>query len=181
MAKKMCYLSLFGGKKSANINKVISQLEEYRDSLSGKAKLFKERLIEAGIDTAKSNCGEYAGYIVFEPKNLDGDISYLIAFDGEKIIREWKYKGGVKTATVSPLLMAEFGSGFLAKVLDDVPGVGQGTFPGQKHAFDAKGWWWETPDGVKHHSYSEAPTFPMHSASMAMLFEADRIAKEVFK
>lgn len=166
---------------SGSIEKGIKELEAYKLWLRERMVVFKQKLIEHGIDTAESNCGEYKGMIVFKPKDVDEDVSWLIAFDGEKIVREWKYKGGTKTAVVSPLLMAEFGSGWLAKVLSNIDGVGQGTFPGQKHAFDPHGWWWTTPDGERHHSIGEAPTFPMYAASMAMLFDADKIAREVFK
>lgn len=161
----------------------IKQLEDYKISLREKSEKFVSLLIETGIETAKVNSGEYAGMIAFT-KELSPDETgcsgMLIAADKTKIIREWRYKGGTKTAEVSPLLMAEFGSGWLAKVLDDVDGVGQGTFPGQTHAFDPHGWWWTTPDGEHHHSIGEAPTYPMHSAMLAMLFEVDRIGKEVF-
>ena len=164
-----------------SLRQAAAEVEKYRKSLKDKCHLFRKRLIEVGIDTAKSNCGDYTGMIVFEPQDGNQNTSYLVATDGEKIVREWMYKGGIKTATVSPLLMAEFGSGWLAKVLDDVSGYGQGTFPGQKHAFDPNGWSWTTPDGERHHSEGEAPTFPMYAASMAMLFEVDCIGKEVFR
>lgn len=163
-----------------SLAKAATEVERYRKSLEEKCSIFRRKLIEKGIDTAKSNCGEYAGMIVFECE--DGkDSSFLVATDGSKAKRRWMYKGKVKEVEVSPLLMAEFGSGWLADVLFDVGGVGQGTFPEQRHAFDPQGWWWTTPDGVKHHSEGEAPTHPMYAATMAMLFEADRIAKEVFQ
>lgn len=170
--------------KKNSVRNLIKELERYRDELDTKCEIFVSRLAEVGIQTAKENAGEYGTYIVFR-KELEplqyGCKAIIYAYDKEKIIREWKYQGGTKTAEVSPILMAEFGSGWKAKVLDKVSGVGQGTFPGQTHAFDPHGWWWETPDGERHHSMGEAPTFPMYSASLAMLFDMDRIAKEVFK
>ena len=167
------------------IQKTIRQLEQYRDGLDKKCELFVSRLAEVGIKTAQMNAGEYGSYIVFK-KRIEplpnGCQAILVATDGQKIIREWKYQGGTKTAEVSPLLMAEFGSGWLANVRwKNISGVGQGTFPEQTHAFDPNGWWWEDTDGVKHHSRGEAPTYPMYSASLAMLFEMNRIAEEVFK
>ena len=77
--------------------------------------------------------------------------------------------------------MAEFGSGWLSEVLFNVSGVGQGTFPGQIHAFDEKGWYWTTEDGVKHHSIGEKPTHPMHNAMNEMIRDVEKIAVEVFK
>jgi hypothetical protein len=170
-----------------DINAVIEQIERFKDNLQHKLADLVIELANIGITVAMANTFvEYdeqyinmGDLLEFSKETImtDDEVTCTLSVTGQVYTKEWK--GG--SAQVNPLLMAEFGSGFLAKVLDDVPGVGQGTFPGQKHAFDAKGWWWETPDGVKHHSYGEAPTFPMHSASMAMLFEADRIAKEVFK
>jgi hypothetical protein len=166
-----------------SLRKAVRELEEYKASLQGKIERLIERLLDVGCETGIANSGDYAGMIVFSKEIIAGSDNVeglLIATDGTKIIREWKYRGGLRHATVSPLLMAEFGSGWLSKVLDNVEGVGQGTFPDQEHAFDPQGWWWETPDGEKHHSYGEAPTYPVHSAMFAMMFEVDRIAKEVF-
>ena len=177
---KRIYVSL---TTKGSIDKAIQELERYKDNLYRKIEEFLSRLMDVGIESGVANSGAYKGMIVFRKEiasNEDGVEGVLVATDGQKIIREWKYKGGIKQAEVSPLLMAEFGSGWLAKVIDNVDGVGQGTFPGEKHAFDKNGWWWETPDGEKHHSYGEAPTYPVHSALVAMLFEVDRIAKEVF-
>lgn len=169
--------------KPGDIDKLIDYLEEYKIRLNNQVNMFVDRLIDIGIKTAYDNCGEYAGYIRFyqEPQHSENGYAMLIATDGKKLIREWKYKGGTKSAVVSPLLMAEFGSGWLAKVLDDVEGVGQGTFPGQTHAFSPVGWWYTTLDGEHHHSIGEKPTYPMHAASMAMLIEIDNVAKKVFK
>lgn len=173
---------------AASFQRAAEAVRDYGDSLDAKCRKLRERLAEIGIDTAKSNCGEYAGMIVFEVRNEDPDISYLVATDGKKIVRSWypSKKSALKgvrqrSYEVSPLLLAEFGSGWLAKVLVNIAGVGQGTMPNSYgHAFDAGGWYWYDESGTKRHSEGEAPTFPMYSASMAMLFEVDRIAKEIF-
>lgn len=186
MRSKRIYVSL---TTEGSIDKAIKALEAYKQSLIEKTEELVEKLLNVGVETGQANNGQYAGMILFKKEIIpgsDGVEGLLIATDGKKIVREWKYKGGLKQAIVSPLLMAEFGSGWLSKVLstgdyrDNGLGVGQGTFPGQVHAFDKDGWWWETPDGVKHHSYGEAPTYPVNSALFAMMFEVDRIAKEVF-
>jgi len=180
MKRKRIDISL---TRKGDIDKAIRELHEYQKDLNWRLGEFFKRLMDVGIQTAQDNSGQYRRYIRFEKQisvSNDGAEGILIATDGVKIIREWIYNGGIKTAEVSPLLMAEFGSGWLSKVLDNVGGVGQGTFPGETHAFEKDGWWWTTPDGEKHHSIGEAPTFPMHSALIAMEFEVDRIAKEVF-
>jgi hypothetical protein len=183
---KRLYVSLSNQK---SLEKAIRELKEYKRTLHEKTEQFVARLIDVGIDTAESNCGQYAGLIVFK-KHLftfeDGVDGVIVATDGSKIVREWMRDGSVVSAEVSPLLMAEFGSGWLANVMStqdyrsNTLGVGQGTFPGQTHAFDKDGWWWQTPDGERHHSIGEAPTYPMYSAMLAMQFEVDRIGREVF-
>lgn len=168
----------------SSLDKTIKDLEKYKATMIRKLRLLVDQLIEVGIDSGIANSGQYEGMIVFRRMvvdNIDGVEGVLVATDGVKLIKEWKYQGGIKQAEVSPLLMAEFGSGWLAKVLDNVEGVGQGTFPDQTHAFDANGWWWETPDGEKHHSYGEAPTYPVHSALYTMIFEVERIARGIFR
>lgn len=161
----------------------MESLENYKAELAQKAQDFVSRLMDIGVETAELNTGQYKGFIVFS-KHLfiaeDGVDGAIVATDGTKLIREWYSYGRVVSTEISPLLMAEFGSGWLAKVLDDVTGVGQGTFPGQHHAFDKDGWDWTTPDGTQHHSIGETPTFPMHSAIVAMEFEIDRVGREVF-
>lgn len=183
---KRIYVSL---TTKDSISKAIKALEDYRSEIINKTELLVSRLMDVGIESGIANSGAYKGMIVFQKEIRDaedGVEGVLVATDGQKIIREWKYKGGIKQAEVSPLLMASFGSGWLAHVMStgdyrsNEMGVGQGTFPGQTHAFDKDGWWWETPDGEKHHSIGEAPTYPVHSALFTMMFEVDRIAKEVF-
>lgn len=156
-----------------------SQLRKYKKELDNKARSVVSRLITLGIKTARVNCGEYRQVIAFSREihgsghNMDGR---LIAV-GQPVLR---MRGGEMIAA-DPLLLAEFGSGFEAEVLDPVPGVGQGTFPGQTHAFDAEGWWYlSTDDWEYHHSYGEAPTHPMHAAMLAMIFDINRVLKEVY-
>lgn len=184
--RKTLYLSL---TRPGDVDKVIQYLKEYQNTIKEKTTELTRRLLEVGIDTAYRNTGEYAGFITFNKvvkPTPDGCTGILIGTDGQKFIRQWKYKNGIKSVEISPLLMAEFGSGWLAHVMstDDYRsnelGVGQGTFPGQTHAFNKEGWFWETSDGKHHHSYGEKPTYPMYSAMLSMINEVDRIAKEVF-
>lgn len=176
---------------SKSINDAIKKIANYQKKMESRMVEFTEKLLEVGIKTAKANIsGDYAPHVIFykeiEDVTVAADVGetsvtgLLIGKDGDLIERSWKYGNDIKTVQVSGLYMSEFGSGWLASVLDDVEGVGQGTFPGQIHAFDPDGWWWTTPDGEKHHSYGEAPTHPMHAAVLAMLFEVDSIAKAVF-
>lgn len=167
-----------------SLNSAIEYLKQYKEEISNKTKLFMEELLESGKSAAIINSGDYKGFIVYKTeisKTKNGYDGMLIATDGKKIERQWYRDGRLVSSEVSPLLMAEFGSGWLSEVLFNVSGVGQGTFPGQIHAFDEKGWYWTTEDGVKHYSRGEKPTHPMHNAMNEMIQDVERIAVEVFK
>ena len=175
-------------KISLNTNSIkdaIKELEHYRDSLRVKNEEFVSRLIDEGIFMAESNVG-YGKYISITKKvENDGSrtVGFLIAQDTKKIIAEWDYYGTKKTAELSPLLLAEFGSATLAEVLFDISGVGQGTFPGQKHAHEKTWWYKEWKDdhtGEWKQGQGVYPTHPMYMADMEMLDSAERIAREVF-
>ena len=160
----------------------IRNLKRYQEQLNAKCELFVSKLIDIGIKTAKLNCGEYGDKITFSREigvyggSVKGAVGKLVAV-GTPTAR---LRGG-EEVMIDPLLMAEFGSGWNAKVLDKVDGVGQGTFPGQTHAFDPTGWWYtDIETGKSEKSYGEEPTYPMHSAMVAMIFDIDKVIKEVF-
>ena len=167
-----------------SINHLIGEVKKYQLSLPVKTEEFVNRLIDEGISVAYSHvAGRYNGYVEFTKKvnsTTRQTVGVLIGKDSKKFISTWITSGGVKTAEVSGLAMSEFGSGWLANVIWNVSGVGQGTFPGQTHAFDSGGWWWTDEDGTKHHSKGEQPTYPMYFADMTMLSNIDKIAREVF-
>ena len=168
-----------GSTKS--INELIEYLENYKRNLNSKLQEFIDKLLDVGIRTAQANTGDYGSYIQFS-KKIEGTsdiIGILIATDKEMFVK-WKTKDGDTGYNVRPLLLAEFGSGWLAEVLYDIQGVGQGTMPNAKgHANSAFGWWWVDENG-EHHSYGQKPTRPMYYAIVAMQLEIDRIANEVF-
>lgn len=164
-----------------DVSRAIGELKKYRDSLQTKNEIFVNRLLDLGIKVAEKHTGKYTGYISFE-KEVSGKGRYVVGIlkgiDTKPFISWWYYKGGKKVVEVSGLLMSEFGSGWLSEVLFDVPGVGQGTFPGQTHATD-KQWYWTDDKGI-HVSRGEVPTHPMYSAEMQMINQIYSIAREVF-
>lgn len=170
---------------SRSLNHAIGELKRYRESLAVKNETFVRKLLDVGIKMAEQNVGGYGKYIQFYKQGKGGirTVGFLIA-DDNPITVEWDYKGEKKTAQVSPLLMAEFGSGRLAEVLFAISGVGQGTFPGQTHANDPKGWnykeWDENHKGKWHHSIGSRPTHPMYKADMEMIQQIETIGREVF-
>ncbi len=100
--------------------------------------------------------------------------------DTSKIVSEWQTLEGVKRATVSPMLMLEFGSGLKAENPANIPGVGTGTFPGQTHAENPGGWWYMDLDGVWHHSNGVSARMPMYFAGKEMREKIVSIARVVF-
>ena len=181
MAKKILHANVLS---VASLRALEKQLEDYEKSLVSKCEEFVRRLAESGISVAKQNTGGFGRYIVFETKlepNEYGCKGVLIATETGKIVSEWKLADGtIKSADVSPLLMVEFGSGWRAENPMDIPGVGQGTFPGQKHATEPGGWSWQDLDGNWHHSYGISPKTPMYKASLEMREEIISTAQDVF-
>lgn len=167
----------------SSIRKLRAELGEYKNNLIKKCEVFVKRLAEAGIDVAKGNTGKFGHYIAFsiktEPKK-DGCDGLFLAADTGKIVSRWQTGDGIKNADVSPLLMVEFGSGQKAENPKNIPGVGQGTFPDQTHAFDPSGWYWRDLDGNLHHSRGISPKAPMYNASIKMQDLIVKTAKEVF-
>lgn len=161
------------------------ELEKYKTDLNKKIAICIERLADLGISVAKANGGEFGNQIIFTKEvEIDGQrriIAYVVGRDKFPILREWFYHGNIKQVEVSPLYMAEFGSGWYSEPKFDNANGGQGTFPNQKHAFNEDGWTWTTPDGETHHSYGERPTYPMYNAYTEMYMQAKRIFQEVFR
>ena len=176
-------------------------VKRYRDSLIKKCNTFVEKLAEVGIETAVMAMGgdesdQHLGkYIVFkaetEPSET-GAKAIMVGSNTGLIHSEWYYnaEGDIKEADVSPILMAEFGAGLLANnERAGEFGMGQGTFPGQTHAKDPRGWWYmpvNKPDGSPnedhewYHSTGIRPTMPMVQASAAIVQQIGDVAKEVF-
>lgn len=166
-----------------SINGAIDELNKYRSALRSKSEQLVSRLLDEGIKVAYQHVpGRYSGYIEFTkeiPNKGTQCVGLFIGRNTQPFVSRWVTKAGVQEADVNALAMAEFGSGWLANVIWNISGVGQGTFPGQKHAMDQI-WFWEDEDGTKHHSRGEAPTYPMYHADMQMLAKIDSIAKEIF-
>ena len=166
---------------SVDINAAIAQLEAEKERLRKCTAEFVDLLANVGIHTAEGYTGEYGEYIVFEREiEKDGDkhIATVVARDRTKIIVHLA-RGIVE---VSPILMAEFGSGWFAEVQwsELQSQVGQGTFPDQHMAFSPTGWFWRDDDGKLHHSYGEYPTYPMFQAWVEMMQAVDRIGRMAF-
>ena len=181
-----------------SIDNAIREIEAYQKKVRQALVDMVTGLLNAGYRVAMINRGHWGNAIEIRRDNEQGNTFIATAdatsFEAALIMSseptrvEWyssKNKDGelkgMKSYDVLPHLLAEFGSGWLATVLDNVSGVGQGTMPNSMgHATDPDGWYWYDEEGSKHHSIGEAPTFPMHTAMITMLQEIDNIARAAF-
>lgn len=168
----------------SSIQNAIHEIKTYKRELIQKTQIFVQRLAESGINIASDNVGGYGKYIMFYTEltpQVNGCKAVMVATNTGLIKSEWRTEDGVKSADVSPILMAEFGSGLRANNPKAAElGMGTGTFPGQTHAEDPSGWWYMDLDGEWHHSYGVTPSMPMYKATMEMQRNIGKIAKEVF-
>lgn len=179
MKKDKIHINIFDPR---SIRMAQERIRIYQRTLELQARRFVEELSLEGITAAAENAGEYGQYIRFSYRlNPNEAVSIVTAKDTEPVEVKWLISDGkgreqVKTATISPILMSEFGSGFKAVNPHGVPGVGQGTFPGQTHAYDDGGWYYKDYETKKWmHSTGYAPTQPMEH----LLLEVERKVKEV--
>ena len=167
-----------------SLEKLKQELLQYKNvELPNKCRELVTRLANEGITVASANVGGFGKYITFSMKAIpekDGCKAIMIASENGKIISSWKTKDGIKTEEVSPLLLAEFGSGWGAENPMKIPGVGQGTFPNQTHAFDKEGWYWIDLEGNLNHSYGINAKMPMYKASLHIIDSIKSVAQEVF-
>lgn len=162
----------------------IQGIKELIDHINDRMQMVAERLADIGITTAQASVGdEYEPYILFSKQVTDskeGECTVCMYADNVgQMISRWETKAGPKSAEVNAVLMNEVGSGWRANNPDGLKDAGQGTFPGQKHAFDPRGWYWVDSTG-KHHSFGEVGNLSMHKAFIAMQQEIGRVISEVF-
>lgn len=174
-----------GSLSSQGIRHIIGELQSYRHSLERYSALFAKRLAEEGFDVAQIYLAEAS------PTNEDdGTADYdkpVGTLDIKTDTNGWVSSVSLKL-TGQQVLFVEFGSGITFNP-EQTPnpwsatfGMGVGTFPRQKHAFDDSGWSYYGNDDQWHHTHGIKATMPMFHASQA-LRQRDlviRIAKEVF-
>ena len=181
MAKKVFKTKL----SISGIEQLKKDLLDYKNNtLPNLLKQYITALAHEGISVGEQNVGGFSKYITFSIQtevSKDGCKALMLASETGKIISTWKSYGEIKSAEVSPLLMAEFGSGWGAENPMKVPGVGQGTFPGQTHAFDKEGWYWLDENDNLNYSRGITAKMPMYKASIRIQEIAKKKAKEIFR
>lgn len=150
------------------IENLIRDVEERKRWLQRKTDELASRLAEIGCENARIDfaIAQYDGQkdcsVHVEPR---GDGQYAVVADGDTV------------------LFIEFGAGITYAEPQHpeagVNGMGVGTYPGQKHAFDPNGWYIPKSAGGGH-TYGNAPAMPMYNAVKYLEQNLERIAQEVF-
>jgi hypothetical protein len=158
------------------------EIREYADHLSDQCRTFVDQLAQIGLDSALTNArmSPLGNTVSFQIKNYDmADTAIAILIGTGADTQTENYP------VANTLLMIEFGAGI---VLNDEQnpfasefGMGVGTFPDQKHAFDPGGWVYPDETGVWHHTYGTKATMPMYHADTDMLQSIEKVARAVFK
>ena len=183
------------------LRQTANELREYAEEFQMKVRAFFEACADHGIMIASMHEGDFSGYIVYSKKFEIQDDEYVISIiaTDTPLTRTWYTSatgGKTKSDTISPLLMAEFGSGF--KALSDIPAgvnAGQGTLNTYGHANQSYGWtWWDDnaydQDGAEmikfnkgrwlFRSYGTPPSRPLHNAVMSLIKDVEGIAVSIF-
>lgn len=176
MAKRV----IRGNLSSKGIQSIIDQLEDYKQDLHRKTELLCQHLAEAGMTVAQTAVGE---------SSLGKTITLRIEMEPSKVgckamlIATGQTKSN-DYGTISTLCLVEFGAGIHYNHTENPKapefGMGVGTFPNQKWAFNEDGWWYLGDDNEWHHSYGVKATMPMYNASVAIRQQVVAITKEVF-
>ena len=163
------------GLSVSEIQKAKKQIPQYQSELNAKTNTLVKRLATIGLDTSKA--------VIERHRNGDG------ATLGSARIETTSTGEIVRMSVVvesDAILFLEFGSGITYNEGNENPlaselGYGPGTYPGQTHADDPNGWWYQDDNGEWKHSYGIQADMPMYKASRAMRENVSKIAREVFK
>ena len=160
------------------IDETIQRLTDYSAELQRRADEMVKRLAQLGYDVAyQIMAGHiYSGETINSLTIVQNDIAHYTLM-----------------ASSEALLFFEFGAGTMGAGHPQAGefGMGPGTYPGQKHAFDPNGWWFPTDDPNLvirtdkngqgwGHSYGNTPHMPFYNASRRIRDDLEKVAMEVF-
>ena len=168
----------------SSIQNAIKEVKQYQNDLNRRCEELCSRLTADGIAIAQAHIGSsgFGRYICLSSEITPQQAGCRAVFymeDSQKIVSQWQTLEGVKSATVSPSLMLEFGAGLKAENKSNTPGVGTGTFPGGTHGSEP-GWYYMDLNGEWHYSTGIEPKMPMYFAGKELRDKVVAIAKEVF-
>ena len=180
MSKKISF-----GLSVKEVQNAIKAPPQYKNDLNRKCEILCQRLCAEGITIAQAHIGSsgFGKYIHLGSEITPQQAGCRAVFymeDSQKIVSQWQTLEGVKSATVSPSLMLEFGAGLKAENKSNTPGVGTGTFPGGTHGGESS-WSYMDLDGNWHTSTGTSPRMPMYYAGKELREKVLSIARDVFK
>lgn len=163
-----------------SIDAAIKQLEDYRNKLPEMGDKIAQELAHMGYAVAY---GIMSGH-VFSGETM-GNLTVIEDGPGKYILYDQS----------SALLFFEFGAGIRyggGHPWDEDLGFGPGTYPGNGHWDDPKGWWFPTDDPRLiirtdkdgqgwGHSYGNKPYMPFYNASKEMRENLLEVARKVFQ
>lgn len=160
-----------------SIDNALRELEKYEKKIEMAGAEIVRKLSIIGYDVA---------YAVMHDHIWTGD-----TIDSLTVIEESPTKY-ILMAQSEALMFFEFGAGVIGSghPRNGEFGTGPGTYPGQTHAFDPNGWWYETDDDllIQHigkdgrgyaHTYGNEPRMPFQKAVDKMKDDLLKVAKEV--
>ena len=153
-----------------DIENAIKELQAYEQDLDAKCQEVCERLASLGAVSVSLGFARaiYTGDNDFSVDVQQQDNKYMVIVSGETV------------------LFIEFGAGILASSQVHPKsaefGMGIGTYPGQKHAFDEKGWYLprEKTGGHLVHTFGNPPNMPVYNTAKDLRAEISRVVTEVF-
>lgn len=157
-----------------SIDEIIKGLEDYKRSLKVKADALVKKLADAGCEAVSITYGAwlYKGSREAEVTvEQRGPAQYAIVASGETVLI-LEFGAGVSySATQHPL----------ANSIEGGP-YGPGTYPGQTHAMDPRGWYLPKSAGGRSgvHTYGNAPSMAMYNTGKSLHEVVKQAAKEVF-
>lgn len=170
---------------AGSVRNAIDEIERYKAEFNGKCLLLCDKLLQLGISVAKTNLGKYEPYIVFSKviNDVENGIEEILVMSNTGLLHvEWlTVEDEVHSADVSPILMAEFGSGWYTdEKRGSSLGVVQGSLNTYGHAKDQQ-WHYKDFDGNWHTSKGYKPTYPLLNAENQMISQIKNAIKEVFR
>ena len=166
------------GIDGSGVDEMLKGIEEHKQWLERKTDELSRRLADMGALYAEYNfsgalySGNTAHTITVEPR---GENTYAVKAEGETV------------------LFIEFGAGVRYGYGHPEPnGYGPGTYPGNGHWDDPKGWWYPSNDAAAStrttkktgqswvHTYGNPPNAFMYNSVKDLERELEQVVREVF-
>lgn len=166
----------------SSIRQLCKELKTYQEEIIQKTKTLVKRLSEQGIKVAEAKIGEspLGQYVT-----LKTDITEEKAGCKAILVATGATRQSKNYPDFQILLAIEFGAGIhynqKANPNAEKFGLGVGTFPGQTHAFE-EGWsYWDDETQKWCYSHGVKATMPMYHASIEMITNCVKTARDVFE